>query len=50
MFIAIANAIGKGSGIGKAKKLVNAFKTRVLADGGIFEAEQCTINLIKSLL
>jgi hypothetical protein len=34
----------------KYKKLVKDFKTRVLADGGIFEAEQCTINLIKSLL
>jgi hypothetical protein len=44
-------SISKGGFVkNEAKKLVNAFKTRVLADGGIFEAEQCTINLIKSLL
>lgn len=36
--------------LNEAKILVNAFKTRVLVDSGTFEAEQCTINLIKSLL
>ena len=28
---------------------VSAFKARVLADGGTFEAEQCMVNNIKSL-
>lgn len=32
-----------------AKDYVNAFKIRVLADSGIFEAENCIINQILKL-
>jgi hypothetical protein len=30
--------------------IINAFKTRVLADGGTFEAESCLITQIQGLL
>jgi hypothetical protein len=33
-----------------AKEIVNAFKLRVLADDGVFEAENCLILQIKKLL
>jgi hypothetical protein len=51
MIIAIANCVGgQKSGIKKEQKIVDAFKTRVLADGGTFEAESCLITQIQGLL
>jgi hypothetical protein len=42
MQISISNTIkGSRSGLSGTQQLINAFKARVLADGGIFEAEQC---------
>ena len=39
MQISISNTIRGGiSGISNVQKLIKSFKTRVLADGGIFEA------------
>lgn len=35
---------------GLAKVLTLAFQTRVLADGGIFEAESCLITQIQELI
>jgi hypothetical protein len=50
MIIAIANVIGKvNSGISYVKKLIKSFKERVLADGGVFEAEACLENQLSSL-
>jgi hypothetical protein len=53
MFIAISNSIGSlksGGKNAKTKNLVKAFKARVLADGGTFEAESCLITQIQELL
>lgn len=56
---AINNAISWGSvyettNVGETviypiQAIINAFKIRVVADGGVFEAEQCLFNLIDSL-
>ena len=50
MQISISNAIGSGSSQPRFKKLVKLFKARVLADNGIFEAEECLKTQIKELL
>ena len=37
-------------GLDPIETIINAFKTRVLADGGTFEAESCLITQIQELL
>lgn len=37
------------TGSNRISQLVSAYKTRVLSDGGTFEAEQCMVNNIQSL-
>ena len=53
----MSTIIGQGIGIpfsrilgGIAQQDVAAFRQRVQADGGTFEAEQCMINSVQSLL
>jgi len=49
--------LGLGLGTGKPTnlganlvvKLINAFKARVLADGGTFEAESCLLETLTNL-
>lgn len=50
MFIAIANAIGSNRGSSnKIQSLIDAFKTRALADGGTFEAESCLLTFLNEI-
>ena len=50
MQISISNTIRGGiSGISNVQKLIKSFKTRVLADGGIFEAGLCLKNTLIGL-
>lgn len=47
---AIANMIGAGGSFTSAlSRIVNAFKTRVAADAGTFEAESCLRTTITTL-
>ena len=50
MFIAIANAIvSNRKGVDKNAKIINAFKSRVLANGGTFEAESCLLTFLNEI-
>ena len=50
MFIAIANAIGANKkSVDKNVKIIDAFKARVLADGGTFEAESCLLTFLTQI-
>ena len=53
MFIAIANAIGSsrivGGVIDPNQAIINAFKARVSADGGTFEAESCLLTFLNEI-
>ena len=49
--ISISNAItGRSSGVSIGTELFNAYKLRVLADGGVVENNSCTIAFLDSLL
>jgi len=43
------NIAVKGIGSSLIADLVNAFETRVIADGGVFEAKACLIAQLASL-
>ena len=48
--ISISNAItGRSSGVSIGAELFNAYKLRVLADGGVVENKSCTIAFLDSL-
>jgi len=50
MQISISNSVkGFRGGKNNVQKIVDAFKDRVLADGGIFEAEVCLIDTLTNL-
>jgi len=50
MFIAIANAIGANKkNVDKNVKIIDAFKARVSADGGTFEAESCLLTFLNEI-
>ena len=50
MFIAIANAIGSNRrSSDKIALLIKSFKSRVLADGGTFEAESCLLTFLTQI-
>ena len=37
-------------GLDPAQAIINAFKTRVLADGGTFEAESCLLTYLNTII
>ena len=39
----------KSYGVGVGKELADAYKTRVIADGGIYENETCLIAALNNL-
>jgi len=48
--ISISNAItGRSSGVSIGTELFNAYKLRVLADGGVVENKSCTIAFLDNL-
>lgn len=50
MFIAIANAIGSNRRSSDTiQQLIDAFKARVSADGGTFEAESCLLTFLNEI-
>ena len=48
--ISISNDItGRSSGVNLAAELFEAYKLRVIADGGVVENEACTIAFLDSI-
>lgn len=50
LLIGISNALtGQGGSVGPGKAIADAYKTRVVADGGVVEALSCVIDGINNL-